>query len=462
MNINTNKFMLASYLGLSSMLLSGCGSDSSSSTPIVAPITSSYLQAVHASKDAPLANVTINGSQTLNNVDYGQASGYLMLNSGDNTVQVDVQLPSGEVATVIPSTSLSLSDMEKYTVMVIGEADSASSYPVEPLIITRPKMGTASDSSLDVQVVHASGGVPDVDLYVTAPNADINTEAPLATLGFKDSTGVVNIANGDYQIRLTLSGTKTVAFDSGTIPLAANAELTIAAIPNTNEVDGSSPVKLLVMDGTTSSTLYNTSEKAQLRVGHLVYDAPQVDAALNGTEAISNLDFKAISTPYAAIDGGSYDVTVYAGDDPANLTVINAEDVAFMKGMDYSVYAVNLLASIEPLVIMDERRKVATSAVLNILHAAQNPAAAAVDIYLTASMDITSSSPALEDFTYKQSAQQVYVAAGTYYVTVTAPDSKTAVIGPAEITLENAKVYQAIAISDSASTFDLLVNEITE
>lgn len=215
------------------------------------------------------------------------------------------------------------------------------------------------------------------------------------------------------------------------------------------------------MDGTSASSLYDIAEKAQVRVGHMVYDAPQVDVALDGTEAISDIDFKEV-TPYAELAGAEYDVAVFAFDDFPGSTVIDAPDVTFSSGLDYSVYAVDLLASIEPLVLQDERRKVATSAVLNVLHAAQNPAAASVDVYLTATTDFASSAPAIEDFEYKQSVQQVYVAQGSYYVTVTAANDDTAVIGPAMITVEDGKVYQAIAVSDSASTFDLLVNEITE
>jgi len=449
-----NKLLLASVVSASALMLSGCGEDND---------RRSSVQAVHASKDAPLADVSINGKRKWSGGDFGKTSGYVSVLAGSNTVKVDVRLPGGQSATVIPSTTLNLADSQKYTVLVVGEADSATSTPVDALIVSRPAVGSESATTLDVQVVHASAGVPDVDVYVTAPGADINSAAPVDTLGYKASSGVLNIASGSYQIRLTLSGTKTVVFDSGSVPLAANSELTIAAIPNTNEVAGSSPVKLMVMDGSSSSSIiYNNTEQSQLRVGHLVYDAPRVDAALNGTEAVSNLDFKDISTPYADIASGSYDITVYAGDDPAGSTVIDAQDVPFAAGMDYSVYAVDLLATIEPLVIRDERRKVATSAVLNVLHAAQNPAAASVDVYLTETTNFAASSPAIEDFAYKQSVQQVYVADGTYYVTVTPANVATAVIGPAAITVEDGKVYQAIAVSDSASTFDLLVSEITE
>ncbi|MDN3685644.1 DUF4397 domain-containing protein [Vibrio sinaloensis] len=379
----------------------------------------SALQAVHASVDAPLANVWINNSPSLVGVDYGVGSGYLSVDAGYNRVEVEVQLAGGATTTVIPKTRLYLDEDNKYTVFVVGEAAAGGSEPVEALVIERPAIGEANASSLDVQVVHASAGVPDVDLYVTAPGADINSASALDTLAYKDSTGVVNIAGGDYQVRLTLAGTKTVAFDSGTVSLASNSELTIAAIPN-QDSGGSSLVKLLVLDGSSSSIIYNLTENAEVQVGHLVSDAPRVDVSLNGSEAISDLDFKDLS-PYTAIAGGDYDIGVYPDNTPGTL-VIDEMDVALNKGMDYGIFAVNKLATIEALVIETERRPVATSAVLNVIHAA--PSASTVDVYLTATTDISTATPAISGFDFKEYQQGIYVAAGDYYVTVTPTGTK--------------------------------------
>ncbi|EGA69477.1 hypothetical protein VISI1226_09864 [Vibrio sinaloensis DSM 21326] len=440
-----NKYSVVALVA--SLALVGCDDDDEKSA----------LQAVHASVDAPLANVWINNSPSLVGVDYGVGSGYLSVDAGYNRVEVEVQLAGGATTTVIPKTRLYLDEDNKYTVFVVGEAAAGGSEPVEALVIERPAIGEANASSLDVQVVHASAGVPDVDLYVTAPGADINSASALDTLAYKDSTGVVNIAGGDYQVRLTLAGTKTVAFDSGTVSLASNSELTIAAIPN-QDSGGSSLVKLLVLDGSSSSIIYNLTENAEVQVGHLVSDAPRVDVSLNGSEAISDLDFKDLS-PYTAIAGGDYDIGVYPDNTPGTL-VIDEMDVALNKGMDYGIFAVNKLATIEALVIETERRPVATSAVLNVIHAA--PSASTVDVYLTATTDISTATPAISGFDFKEYQQGIYVAAGDYYVTVTPTGTKTAAIGPALVSLANETVYQAVAIDDDPTGFDLLLTTITD
>ncbi len=223
-------------VAISALFIVGCDDDDEPTT---------QLQAVHASPDAPLANVLVNRQARWSGVDYAQASGYASVGQGQTTLQVDVQLPGDAVATVIPPSQFDLSGDLDYTVMVVGDADGSNN-PVEALVVTRPAEGTATSSSLDVQVVHAATGVGDVNLYVTAPNDPLG--APLGTLGYKDFTDVLNIPAGQYRVRLETVSGSAIAFDSGEITLSGGSELTIAAVPRADS-NSASPVKLMVMDG---------------------------------------------------------------------------------------------------------------------------------------------------------------------------------------------------------------------
>ncbi|ANO32259.1 hypothetical protein A6E01_03100 [Vibrio breoganii] len=102
----------------------------------------------------------------------------------------------------------------------------------------------------------------------------------------------------------------------------------------------------------------------------------------------------------------------------------------------------------------------ATSAPLRVLHGASLPAAATVGVYLTDSTDSTdsiNSDPALPGFAYTDIVQNVYVAEGTYVVTVTGVGSKEPVLQLEGVALENGKVYKAIATNG-----DILAADITE
>jgi hypothetical protein len=448
-----NKLQVAAVTVITALGITACGSDSD-------PVEYTYLQAVHASADAPRANVWVNDRQTLTDVDYAVGSGYLKLREGQNSVQVEVQLPGDDTLTVIERTMLDLDSELQYTVLVVGDADGSNN-PVEPLIVTRSVDSMADDNSLDVQVVHAASGVPAVDLYVTAPGAELASAIPLA---YKASTDVINIPAGDYQIRLVAG--ETVAFDSGPLPLAANANLTIAAI-KTADSNSSSPVQLLVLDGSGSTTLQDIGSAAEVRVGHLVDSAPVVDVHVNGEAfgPLADLAFKQIRG-YLDLVPGSYDVDVFVNDTTSD-PIISAAGLSVEAGGDYSVYAVGSLienVELEPLVVADERRAVATSAVLNVTHAAANPDASMVDIYLTTSSGIEGSDPVITDFAYKNSVQGVYVAEGAYFVTVTAAgDPSTVAIDSAPVAVTDGVVYQVVAIDDGNNGgFNLLVNDITD
>ncbi|MGR5237025.1 DUF4397 domain-containing protein [Vibrio alfacsensis] len=425
-----------------------------------------YLQAVHASPDAPRANVLLNGNEALSGLEYGTGSGYVRLEEGTYDVAVDAQLPGGKTAEVI-NAPLYLDDDILYTAFVVGSAADGS---VEPLIVTRSEDSMANNQSLDVQVVHAATGVTQVNVFVTTPDADLTNENPVATLAYTQFTNVLNIPDGEYRIRLTDSSdaTNTPVFDSGPLTLAPNSNLTVAAINKGGSVSDS-PVKLLVLDGTGSSTILSVGDSfgardgvglSELRVGHLVDGAPNVDVLLDGNSVLTDVMFKDISD-YLPVAAMSYNASVVA--DGVADPIIDAE-VALESGKSYSVYAVGMVSptiAIEPLVVIDVRRAVATSAVLNVTHAAANPAAANVDVYLTKTQDISTSDPAITNFAYKESVQNIYVVAGDYFVTVTAPGDKTPVIGPAPLPrLEDGMVYQAIAIDDNGG-FNLLVNDIT-
>ena len=436
--------------------LAACGSDSDT-------IEYSNLQAVHASSDAPLANVWINDKPSLTNVDYGVGSGYVKLREGMNSIQVDVQLPGNETATVIPKTELDLDSDLNYNVFVVGDADGSPN-PVEPLVVTRSADSMADANSLDVQVVHAASGVPAVDLYVTEPGVALASATPITNLAYKASTNVLNIPAGEYQVRLAVGD--SVAFDSGTVPLAANSNLTIAAI-GTGDSNSTSPVKLLVLDGSGSSIIEDMGSQAEVRVGHLVDGAPVVDVNVNGAAfaPLADLAFKEIRG-YLDLDAGAYDIDVYVDGTTTN-PIIDVDGLMVAGGMDYSVYAVGVVSpaiDIEALVVEDMRRAVTTSATLNVTHAAANPIAEMVDIYLTTSAGIDGSDPTIANFAYKNSVQGLYVAEGTYYVTVTVAGNPSIVaVDSAPVNVMNGVVYQVVAIDDGNNGgFNLLVDDVTD
>lgn len=394
------------------------------------------LQVIHASPDAPAVNVYADGSLLLEDFDYAVASPRLTISAGVLNVDVQGILPDGTTPSVIGPVDLTLEQDTDYTVIAVNSVAN-----IEPLVVTR-EASELSTGNFRAQVVHAAPDAPMVDVYVTTPGTDLSTEAPLGTIEFKGDLGPVDVAAGEYQIRITAAGdSDAVVFDSGTLALTSGLNLTIAAIANTGP--GSAPVQLLVATADGSFVVRDANSPADLRVIHASPDAPAVDIRVNNNVVlVSNLAY-AENSDFVSVTPDTYNVKVVpTGEtEPA---VINA-DLTLEQGMYYSVLAVDLLDSIDALVLTEDRRSVATEAKLQVVHA--SPAAGTVDVYVTGEgADISELDPAINSFEFKATSNGfISLPEGVYDVTVTPTGSKDAAIGPATIELTAGGVYTIIA-----------------
>jgi len=440
------KSLLVSVLSLFMVItMNGCGKDDDKKIVKVSVL--------HASPDAPKVNILINSDATLSNVDYAQGAPLENMKA-EYTYSLAVEgiLPGSQLATVIEPVYLTFNEGMRYAVIATNNLEN-----IEPLVISADAKNVVADQ-VRVQVIHATASAPTVDIYVTAPGADIVTSSPLGSLSFKEDLAPVEVPAGDYQIRITAAGSKGVLFDSGSVALAGGSDLMIAAIENAGN-NGTSPVQLAVLDGETSSLIVDTNTPASLRVIHNSPDAPAVDIVVDDNfsaplvTALAYPDF----TPYVDVPENTYNVKVAVSG--TTTAVINA-DLTLLKATMSSVYAVNTVANIEPLVLSDNNRKVVTEAKVRILHG--SPTAGNVDIYVTApNADIFNASPAFTDIPFKAETGYVSLNEGDYQVRVTPTGSKTVVIDTGALSLSTGNVYTAIArdatASETPGTFGLIL-----
>nr|WP_086938623.1 DUF4397 domain-containing protein [Thaumasiovibrio occultus] len=438
------------------VLLTACNDDDTTTTFNATP--QSQLQAVHAVYDAPTTQVVVGGQTVLDNLNFGKTSGYLSLNEGVSVVSVDANLPGNETLRVIDSESLDLFTDKLYTAFVVGTVDDNDSFPIEAIVAERS--AETSAGMVAAQVVHAASNAPEVDVYVTAPGVAVDAAAPLGTLAYKASSGVAEVAPGDYRIQITLANSQTVVFDSGTVSLPAGA-LTVAAIPNPA---GTSPVRLIALDGSdTPIAIADVNETAGVKVGHLAVDVPAVDVSVNGQVALEDVVYGNV-TDHIELQSGTNALAISLANVADPTLGPLAEDLA--GNADYSAYAIGTLAGgdLDLLVFEDDRRGVATAATLNIIHAASR--ADKVDIYVTADGIIDNIDPTLTNIPYKANTLEaigsIYLAEGTYKVTVTQAGTKQAAIDGASVTVQNGQAYQAIAVNESAGGVGLELQVVTD
>ena len=414
-------------------------------------VVNASIQVVHTSIDAPAVNVLANGDAVIESLPFGEASEVLSLPPATYSIAVDAILPGDETATVIGPLDLVLAEAVRYTVFAVGKVAEET---LEPIVVE----GTVADvtsGKIRLQVVHAASTAPEVDIHVTAPGAELG--APLDTLMYKDSTSYVEVDPGQYQVRVALPGTDTVVFDSGAVDLsAAGTDLIVAAVDS--RYSGDSPISLLAVgqDGSEINIL-DADATASLRVVHNVSDAPAVDVVVNDNfteRLVTALEFPDF-TGYVTPAPDDYNVKVVVS---GTETAVIDEDVTLEAGAYYTVLAVGSLDAadnfaIEPLILADMPRRIATEAQVRIVHG--STLAGNVDIYVTPTEDIAAATPAFANVPFKAETGYVSLAAGDYVVTVTPTGSKMSAIGPVTLTLEANKIYTAIARDGEGLTADV-------
>ena|SRR5215469_13930408 len=187
-------------------LASGCGSGSSQT---------GQLRFMQASPLSGQVQLLVNGTQQANNLNYGNATGYLTLPTGSQHLQVlPVSLlpPSGST-TAILDTSVSVSSSLNQTLLMTGTSGAIKS------IVLGDANATAVSGDINVRVVNASSRMGPVDVYILAAGSSIIGATPVKNgpFGFDQNTGYQLVASGGYQVVMAVPGTTNAVLSTGTI-----------------------------------------------------------------------------------------------------------------------------------------------------------------------------------------------------------------------------------------------------
>ena len=171
-----------------------------------------------------------------------------------------------------------------------------------------------------------------------------------------------------------------------------------------------------------------------VKVIHASPDAPGVDLLVDNTIAGSDLTFPN-NTGYLTVPSGTRNIKVNV---TGTMTTVIEANVNFMGNKNYSVFAVNSVSNIEPLLIEDDLTAPAQGkAHVRFIHL--SPDAPAVDITLTDGT-VVFGNRAFKDFTAFTPLD-----AGTYDLQVRVAGTNTVALDLPGITVEAGKIYTVFA-----------------
>lgn len=424
------------------LLIAACGGDGKIDNDL-------RLRFIQAMPDAPLVEYRL-GNSTQDVLDYRDGTRFLPLTPATYDVVINANMLDAEIEAVFDE-ALPLSAGIDYTLVAMGRMAGGS--PVlrrfeNPLVPVTTGYGR-------LQFLHAAPEGPPVDVYLTAPDAELAASTPVATLAFGEDLPRQEFLAGTWQLRLTAVGDPgELLYDSGTFPLSSSADVLMTAAVNVGT--GPSPFVVFIHNGFSTQSWSDVRSVAEVRVVHVSPDTPPIDVTASRAVAEGETNDE---PPTTLADALSYtDVTGYVELTPFAYTVevspagVVAQDPylefgqILTGGQRITITVVGLQDSMSRVIIADTYRQLATAGQLVVYHAA--PAAGTLDVYLrlsgTAPTEGAPTWPGMALGTSPGSGgQRSAFVPGNYTLTLTEAGTKT-VVTSVDIPLQAGSAFTAI------------------
>ena len=414
-----------------------------------------WFRVMHAMPDSPNLRITYEDYVFRRSVGYGTSTtegGESLLSRTGPTARLTAEYfeAGGSLSDTWLNLDVPVEKDHTSTVVFAGGFDDPQTITVVSPRLERPL------GAMHVQFVHAALDHGPLDIYVTAPDTELTSTAPLATLQPRSHTGILEIPFGETRIRLTPAGSLDVLMDSGEVdfpeseaPTGPGMQWLFAIAPSV--VPGPSPLLLMGSTGRDTFRFRNAGTPATLRAMHALPDTPPVDVVIAATTPITlftGLEY-GTRTPLLAAPLG--DVPVAFREVGEDGEVIATRTAAFDVAQQYSAFLIGPLE--EPTILFDgsQARSVVTEAKFRFANLA--PDSQFFSVYQTRTADETRSASNLliRDLRFGVSTGHIVRTPGDYFLTITkrfyenqedaatAPD--TVVFGPMPLELVGGDVF---------------------
>jgi len=388
------------------------------------------VRVLHAAGDAPAVDIYADGGLIGEGLAYANITDYLDVPGGTYQIQV---VPSGaslDEGPVVIDAALTFDAGTMTTVAATGSLADG----IVPQVLADDPAPTGENAQ--VRVVHFSYDAPAVDI---APDGG---DAIIEGLEYPANTGYLDLPGGAYDLEIRAAGTDTVAFDIPEITVDNGTSYSVFAVGGLG--DGSFTVVPAV-----------DASLAAVRVGHFSADAPPVDVYANGGAILTDVPFGTLSD-YLYVPAGTYEIQVVpTGASLEEGPVVIDAELTFDAGTMTTVAATNKLAKIKPVVIKDKKvRPAADGAKVRVVHLSAN--APKVDVAPDGS---ATKAAVIKNLKFGQAKGYKTVPAGDIDLDIRPAGKKAVAFDIPELTLEDGKVYSAIAYGQFPKSFGVLLVE---
>jgi hypothetical protein len=224
-----NKRQLLALVVIPAMLAACGGGNSFDDRVNIAEPVVRLVNAVPGGPNISLFRDNQAQASDVTNMPYKGASNYSDTDRGTHTWEVRT---ATNPSLSLGSQTFETSTGNKYTLIAVPDSGSVT----DVALISDPFNKSLTSDNARVRVFNAAFNTPDVDAYITAPAIDINTVAPtLAGATYKQAVPAsgansIELEGGNYTLRLTAAGTKTVLF-TAPVSIPKNADWLLVPVP---------------------------------------------------------------------------------------------------------------------------------------------------------------------------------------------------------------------------------------
>jgi hypothetical protein len=183
------------------------------------------IRVVHASPDAPAVDVYVDGAKAVEALPFAQYTDY-----------INVPLSQIEYSIFVAGTDTKVTGGNLFVdsdLTIIASGFAAGGAPAFGLTVLRDSNRIPAAGSARVRVVHSEPSAPAVDVYFAGPYAGLGLPV-LTGVPFGAASGYLTVPTGmrekQYQARVTVAGTKTIAINSGRLIVPSESVRTYVAI----------------------------------------------------------------------------------------------------------------------------------------------------------------------------------------------------------------------------------------
>jgi Domain of unknown function (DUF4397) len=320
-------------LCMASLILTGCSKGGSSNG-------NAQLRILNAFSEAPALNVTVASTSVASGLPFQGLTQYTGISSGTPTFTVGV---AGASTTLI-NTTYNVSSGSNYTYIVFGSLTGVGA------ILGNDAFSDPGSGFFAMRVINVAPGSGAVDVYLTAPGADLASSAPsLTNISYGVTSAFSPLAIGtSFEIRITTTGTKDVLFDSTPKTFAEHSATDLVVLSK-----GSGKlvnVALLNHDSAGTGAIVDN-----LLAQYKIINASLVPSPLNifvdGSLQLSNIPYTGVSN-YQKTSAGTHSFSIEATSTPGASLLALSPNLA--PATDTSIALSGAAGALAALVLQDD------------------------------------------------------------------------------------------------------------